>query len=536
MSSAEALHERVLVLAPRGRDAELAGRALQALAPVQLCGTGEEFLHELAAGVGVVLIAQEAITPRLMASLVAGLTAQEAWSDVPFVVLAGAKPRSEYRALRADRDVPTQLDALGNVVVLDRPVRIQTLLGVVRVALESRKRQYLMRVLHQELEALNRGKDEFLAMLGHELRNPLGAAGTALTMLQLQTGPVDEHRRARYQDIIARQMRSMTRMLDDILDVSRLALGKLSIEGSDLDLGQLVRRSVEVLQYTAQQARHTLTVEVGQGPFLVRGDAVRFEQIVANVVGNAIKYTPPGGSIQVDVRSDDVDVVIAVRDNGIGISPEMLPKVFELFTQARNGRDRARGGLGVGLALVDSLVRMHGGKVELTSEGLGKGTQVTVRIPRMVAPSVAAVAPAQRDLPGRSLHVLIIEDDQDGREVLREMLEARGHLVEVATSGLEGIARAARAPPDVLLTDLGLPGVDGFEVARRLRTACSPVPYLVAITGYGLPEDRRRTREAGFDDHLLKPVEVAALERVFENAAERRASTRDMEGALISQP
>lgn len=529
MSSAEPLQERVLVLAPRGRDAELAGRALRGLAPVRLCGTGEEFLHELAAGVGVVLIAQEALTPRLLESLVAGLASQEAWSNVPFVVLAGAKPRGEYRTLRADRDVLTQTEALGNVVILDRPVRIQTLQGVVRVALESRKRQSLMRVLHQNLEALNRGKDEFLAMLGHELRNPLGAAGTALTMLQLQPGPGDERRRARYQDIIARQLRSMTRMLDDILDVSRLSLGKLSIEGSELELGGLVLKSIEALQYSAQHARHTLTVKVGQGPFLVRGDAVRFEQIVANVVGNAIKYTPPGGSIQVDIRGDDVDVVIAVRDNGIGISPEMLPRVFELFTQARNGK----GGLGVGLALVDTLVRMHGGKVELTSEGLGKGTQVTVRIPRMVAPLVAAVAPSHRGLPDRPLHVLIIEDDPDGREVLRELLEARGYRVEAATSGLEGIARAARARPDVLLTDLGLPGVDGFEVARRLHTTCSPVPYLVALTGHGLPEDRRRTREAGFDEHLLKPVDVAALERIFENAAERCASTWDMEGALI---
>jgi signal transduction histidine kinase/ActR/RegA family two-component response regulator len=520
MSAAEALHERILVLAPRGRDAELAARVLQGLAQVRPCGSGEEFLRELAAGVGVVLIAQEALTPRLLESLAEGLAAQEAWSDVPFVVLAGAKARDGYRALRADRDVLTQLEALGNVVLLDRPVRIQTLLGVVRVALESRKRQSVMRVLHQNLEALNRGKDEFLAMLGHELRNPLNAASTALTMLQ--AAPVDEARRARYQDVIARQVRAMTRMLDDILDVSRLSLGKLSLEGSDLDLGQLVRRSVESLQHNAQRARHTLTLEVGEGPFPVRGDAVRFEQVVANVVGNALKYTPPGGRIHVDVQRDDVDVRIAVRDNGIGISPEMLPRVFELFTQARNGGDRAQGGgLGVGLALVDSLVRMHGGKVELTSGGLGKGTEVTVRIPLVAAPgAAAAAAPAPRHGPGRSFRVLLVEDDEDGREGLREMLEARGHRVEVAGDGREGLAQALRNPPDVLLTDLGMPGLDGYEVARRLRAAGTPVPYLVAVTGFGLPEDRRRTREAGFDDHLLKPVDVEALDRVFRSAAE----------------
>jgi len=521
MSSAELLHERILVFAPRGRDAELAGRELQGLAKVQLCATGDAFLRELAAGVGVVLVAQEALTAGVMTSLAAGLAAQEAWSDVPFVVLGSAQVRSEYRALRSDRDVLSQLEALGNVVMLERPVQVKTLRGVVRVALESRKRQNLMRVLHENLEALNRGKGEFLAMLGHELRNPLGAAATALTLLQ--TGPVDERRRTRYQDIIARQVRSMTRMLDDILDVSRLSLGKLSIQGSELELGQLVRACVEALQFSAAQSRHTLTVETAEGPFLVRGDPVRFEQILANVVGNSIKYTPPGGRIHVAVGLDDVDVTVVVRDNGIGISPEMLPRVFELFTQARSGSDRAQGGLGVGLALVDSLVRMHGGSVELASEGLGQGTQLTLRIPRLVTPSLAPVPPGQGEPPARSLHVLTIEDDQDGREVLREMLEARGHRVEAAADGAEGIAEAARAPPDLVLTDLGLPGMDGFEVARRLRAACSPVPYLVALTGHGLPEDRRRTRDAGFDDHLVKPVDVTLLDGIFESVAKRLA-------------
>ncbi|HYH98801.1 hybrid sensor histidine kinase/response regulator, partial [Hyalangium sp.] len=389
---------------------------------------------------------------------------------------------------------------------------------------ESRKRQYLMRVLHQNLEALNRGKDEFLAMLGHELRNPLGAARTALTILQ--GGPVDERRRARYLEILDRQMHAMTRMLDDILDVSRLSLSKLHLEGQDLDLGQLVRRSVDSLQSNARHARHTLTLDIGDGPFLVRGDAIRFEQIIANVVGNAIKYTPPGGRIQVTVQRDDVDVVIWVRDNGIGISPEMLPKVFELFTQARNGTERTQSGLGVGLALVDTLVRMHGGKVEMTSEGLGKGSQFQIRIPLAAAQDLAVVAPTQRDLPSRLLHVLIVEDNQDGREVLHELLEASGHRVDVAVNGLDGIAQATRAPPDVLLTDISLPELDGYEVARRVRATCSPVPYLVALTGYGMPEDRRRTREAGFDAHLVKPLNFELLERVFEHAAGRNASTR----------
>jgi signal transduction histidine kinase/ActR/RegA family two-component response regulator len=530
MSSAEARQERVLIFAPRGRDAELAGRVLGGLAPVEPCRTAEEFLRELAAGVGVVLIAEEALTPALLESLVSGLASQEAWSDVPFVVLAGTKLHAEYRTLRTDSDVLSKLEALGNVVTLERPVRIRTLVGVVRVALESRKRQYLMRVLHQNLETLNRGKDEFLAMLGHELRNPLGAARTALTLLQDVS--VDERRRARYLEIIERQMRAMTRMLDDILDVSRLSLGKLHLEGQDLDLGQLVRRSFDSLQSNARRARHTLTLEMGEGPFLIRGDAIRFEQILANVIGNAIKYTPPGGSIQVSVQRDDLDVIIRVRDNGIGISPEMLPRVFELFTQARNGAERSQGGLGVGLALVDSLVRMHGGKAEITSEGVGKGSQFQIRIPLVAARNARFVAPTQRNVPCRPMHVLIVEDNQDGREVLREMLEASGHRVDVAVDGLEGIARATRTPPDVLLTDIGLPGVDGYEVARRVRAICSPVPYLVALTGYGMPEDRRRTREAGFDEHLVKPVDFELLERVFEHVAGRNSAPQPLRDGI----
>jgi signal transduction histidine kinase/ActR/RegA family two-component response regulator len=524
MSSAEARQERVLIFAPTGRDAELAGRVLRGLTSVDLCSTAEELLRELAAGVGVVLIAEEALTTGLLESLGSGLVSQEAWSNVPFVVLAGTKSRTKYRTLRADPDVLLKLEALGNVVTLDRPVRMQTLVGVVRVALENRKRQYVMQVLHQNLEVLNRGKDEFLAMLGHELRNPLGAARIALTMLQGSL--IDERRRARYLEIIDRQMGAMTRMLDDILDVSRLSLGKLRLEGQDLDLGQLVRRSVDSLQPNAHHDRHILTLEMGDVPFLVRGDAIRLEQIITNVIGNAIKYTPPGGRIQVAVQRDDVDVVIWVRDNGIGISPEMLPKIFELFTQARNGPGRAQGGLGVGLALVDTLVRMHGGKARMTSEGLGKGSQFEIRIPLVALQNVAIILPAQRDRSRRPLHVLIVEDNPDGREVLRELLEASGHRIDVAVDGLDGLAQAIRAPPDVLLTDIGLPGLDGYEVARRVRAACSPVPYLVALTGYGMPEDRRRTREAGFDEHLVKPLNFELLERIFEHVAGRIALTR----------
>lgn len=510
-------HERLLVLAPTGRDAELAQRELVALASVEIVRSADNLLAEMALGVGVVVVAEEALTKSLVDSLISGLAAQGAWSDVPFIILAGTPLRAEYRTGQGPRDVLQELAALGNLAILERPVAVRTLVGVARVALESRRRQYGMRLLHDNLQALNRGKDEFLAMLGHELRNPLGAATSALALLQ--TSPADGPRRQRYLDILQRQTRAMTRMLDDLLDVSRVSLGKLQLqlEQKSLDLEELVRRAIDGLQAHVERARHTLTFEAAEGPFPVHGDPVRFEQIIANVVVNAIKYTPPGGRIQVGVRRDAVDVVVEVRDSGIGITSEMLPNVFGLFAQASDG---AQGGLGVGLALVDTLVRMHGGRVSIASEGLGKGCQVEVRIP-LAIDRVAAEPPVAQLRATGSFRVLIVEDDQDVRETLREVLEAKGHQVAVAMNAADGLIEAARTRPDLLLSDIGLPGMNGYELAQRVRKALVPVPYLVAVTGYGLPEDRRRAREAGFDAHMLKPVDLAALNKVFEVVAER---------------
>jgi signal transduction histidine kinase/ActR/RegA family two-component response regulator len=519
--------ERVLVLTPTGRDAQLVAAALGIQFQVVICPRPEDLLPELAEGVGALLIAEEALTPPLVRELVAGLDQQGPWSNVPFVVLAG-KPSAPNLPDWASRDVLAQLEPLGNVTVLERPVRIRTLVGVIKVALESRRRQLQMRALHENVQTLNRGKDEFLAMLGHELRNPLAAIRTALAVLPQAKD--DEVRFERYLAILERQSLAMKRMLDDLLDVSRVSIGKVRLEVEEVELTELARQTVEALAPVARGQGQTLTFEATVSRLPVRGDPVRLEQVITNVVGNALKYTPPGGRIAVVLERVEAEAVFRVKDDGIGLEPEMISKVFELFTQARVGLDRAQGGLGVGLALVDGLVKAHGGHVTAHSEGLGKGAEFRVRLPLSdhrdsPGPDRSSSAPE-----GDGLRVVVVDDNADLRETLHDILQQRGHEVTAAATGTSALDLARAATPDVMIIDIGLPQLDGYEVARRVRAAASAGnPHLVALTGYGSPEAQRRSREAGFDDHLLKPVVLEQLDQVLARVAERLKRSRKRE-------
>ncbi len=516
------LSERVLILTPTGKDAPLVASALSPTFGVEICSGPQALGAALTQGVGAVLIAEEAITPELLGELVAGVDRQEPWSDVPFVVLAGRPPARNLPDW-AERDVLRQLEPLGNVTVIERPVRIRTLVGVVRVALESRRRQQQMRVLHESVQALNHGKDQFLAMLGHELRNPLSAVRTALGVLQHPKNRTQDPRLGRCLDIIDRQSLAMGRMLEDLLDVSRVSLGKVRLEWQQVELAHLVRSAVETLQQAAHAQGQSLTVSGPREGLRLRGDPVRLEQVTNNVVGNALKYTPRGGNIQVTLGRDGPDAVLSVKDDGIGLEPDLLPKVFDLFTQGRMGLDRAQGGLGVGLALVDNLVRMHGGRVAVTSEGAGKGCEFRIHLPLLdgAHPSAEAEMTSNDDAEASSLRVLLVEDNGDIRETLGELLEEMGYHVASAACGLEAVALAQSSTPDLLLVDIGLPDIDGLEVARRVRASCSADLHLVALTGYGMAEDHRRSREAGFDDHLVKPLDPDELERLLARVAGR---------------
>lgn len=366
-------------------------------------------------------------------------------------------------------------------------------------------------------EAANRSKDEFLAMLGHELRNPLSAISNAASLLE--SGRADPSIASRAREIIARQVSHLTRLTDDLLDAGRALMGKIVLRPQPLDLAALARQSLATLAASGRTARHRVVEELES--VWVVADAIRLEQVVSNLVVNAVKYTPAGGTVRVSVKREGAEAVLCVADTGIGLTRELAERVFELFVQGDRELDRSQGGLGIGLTLVRRLAEMHGGSASVQSDGPDKGSEFTVRLPatepRAPAPPVPVPARASPS-PARS--ILLIEDNDDARETLRILLEMAGHRVETANDGAAGLERALAMQPDVALVDVGLPKMDGYEVARRLRAAPGVrQPFLVALTGYGLPEDRQRAFDAGFDAHVVKPVDNDTLAQVLATSS-----------------
>jgi PAS domain S-box-containing protein len=360
--------------------------------------------------------------------------------------------------------------------------------------------------LYRETAEANRAKDEFLATLSHELRNPLGAIVNAAAALD--HGGIGEDRAARLRQIIHRQTHHLTRLVDDLLDVARATAGKIALNRQPIDLADVAGGCVRSLRESGRAHHRRVTIRVES--VIVNADPTRLAQIITNLLDNAVKFTPTGGAVDVDVMREGQEGVIRVSDRGMGITPEMLPRVFDLFAQAEQPLDRSVGGLGIGLALSRRLVEMHGGTITVASEGRGRGAQFTVRLPveAMPTPAPAPAVPA----PKRARTILVIEDNDDARESLRLLLESLGHRVLAAVDGHQGVAQALEHRPEVLLVDLGLPGLDGYEVARAVRsTPGGTSAMLIAVTGYGQAEDRRRSREAGFDAHLVKPVSQSLL-------------------------
>jgi signal transduction histidine kinase/FixJ family two-component response regulator len=516
------LEERVLVLAPTGRDAALACQILnQAGLTCEPCLDEASLFAEIEAGAGTAILAEEALQPWTIQALAELLSRQETWSDLPLIVFA--------RSGGVQENVVSTLSPLSNTTILERPVRVSTLLFAVQAALRARHRQFEVRdLLHRQADA-DRRKDEFLAMLGHELRNPLAAIRNALWILA-ETGSAEE-RDVRQRDIIERQTHHLVRMVDDLLDVSRVTLGKIILKQQTVDLAEVAQRCLGELGLSALAVSHDLTVETEAEPARVSGDPVRLEQVICNLLQNAIKYTPPGGRICLSVHCEKGEGVVRVRDTGVGIAEEMLPRIFEPFTQVESSRTRSEGGLGLGLPLVRSLVELHHGEVEAHSAGPGQGSEFVVRLPLRKGERAAARPPR---LPERvasvssqglatPLRVLVVEDNEDGRESLRDLLELWGHEVELAENGTQGVEKALSLHPDVALVDIGLPGIDGNEVARRIRAVFGTANMeLIAMTGYGQAEDRRRALQAGFDSYLVKPVDPAHLGRLLATARNTR--------------
>jgi signal transduction histidine kinase/ActR/RegA family two-component response regulator len=346
-------------------------------------------------------------------------------------------------------------------------------------------------------------KDQFLAMLAHELRNPLAPIRIATQLISMrETSPPIQKAR----EIIERQVGHLARLLDDLFDVSRITSGKVELRKESVNLATVVANALESSRGIIQERTHSLSVSLPEEPVFLDADPMRLEQVITNLVNNAARYTPQHGHIAVTVTRENTEAVLRVRDDGAGIPADMLPRVFDLFTQADRSLARSEGGLGIGLTIVRNLVERHGGTVSVESDGPGRGSEFIVRLPlgssreAPLEPSVKDVAVMPR------LSILVIEDNADGREMLREMLEVEGHQVRVAEDGPSGLEMAWSARPDVALVDIGLPGLDGYEVGRRIRAKLGTSVRLVALTGYGQANDRRHSRDAGFDAHLVKPV------------------------------
>jgi CheY-like chemotaxis protein len=360
-------------------------------------------------------------------------------------------------------------------------------------------------------------KNEFLAMLSHELRNPLAAMSSAANLLTVTDPQGAQAGRAR--DVIERQTKHMRRLIEDLLDVSRITMGKASLTRIPLDLAETVRRVVESWRTGGRLG--TRRLDLSASPVWVDGDAERLEQIVSNLLDNAIKFSPPGAKVTVTVKQEGDAAVLVVSDDGEGIAPDLIGRVFDLFVQGERGIDRGKGGMGIGLALVKMLAGMHGGTAAAASAGPGQGATFTVRLPAVEAVRTRTPAEISRP-PPRLRRILIIEDNDDAREMLREWLVMNGHDVQDARDGASGLALAERLSPEVALIDIGLPDMDGYEVARRLRSARDGTISLIALTGYGQPDDRRRALEAGFDVHLTKPVETERLEEIIAALGKKR--------------
>jgi PAS domain S-box-containing protein len=386
------------------------------------------------------------------------------------------------------------------------------LLGFSKVTrdLTERKRAEEERAARLAADQANKAKDEFLAMLGHELRNPLAPIVTALQLVKLRTG-----RLSKEEQIIERQVNHMMRLVDDLLDIAQITQGKVVLRKQPLDVRELVAKAVEVASPLFEQRRHHFDVDAPGSPIPVEGDEARLTQVFANLLLNAAKYTEPGGHIRAQIELVDGDVRVSVHDDGKGIEPELLPRVFELFVQGQQRSDRASGGLGIGLALVRSLTALHGGRVSAHSDGVGCGSTFTVRLP--VAHGDDAELDAHAARTGlrpcaNARRVLLVDDNEDALELLAAVLSGSGHDVQTATDPIAALDAAKRWVPDIAILDIGLPVMDGYALAAQLRADLGDAaPRLIALTGYGQRNDRVRSEQAGFAAHLIKPIDAQRL-------------------------
>ena len=505
---------RVLVLPPTPRDGTMTCQMLaKAGIAADTVPSMSAVVRELRRGAAVLLLPEEAIAGGEV-DLLRVLAEQPPWSDLPILVMTRPGADSAYAA--------HAVRVLSNVTLLERPLHVATLISAIRTALRARERQYQIRAhLAERAKALqtlrdaDRRKDEFLATLGHELRNPLSPLLTSLHLLKRSGG--SKRIVTKTVEVMERQIHFLVRLVDDLLEISRITRGVIDVSMQPLDLSMIVSAAIESSRPFVESGRHELIFNAPDQPSIVEGDFVRLTQVFANLINNAAKYTDVGGHIWVEISCEGTDAVVTVRDDGIGIAPEHLSLVFDMFTQVNRSDRRTQGGLGIGLTLVRSLVQVHRGSVAARSEGIGCGTTFEVRLPLVLdrqpcveSPSVLGTLPNCR--------VLVVDDNQDAGDMLGMLLRSLQATVHTVHSGPDALATIDEFDPDVVLLDIGMPFMDGYEVARRIRARRGRRVRLIALTGWGQEEDVRRAERAGFDHHLVKPPDLEKLGRLLAQA------------------
>ncbi len=515
---------RVLVLPPSAPDGEIAIRVIADIGlPMVLCADVEHLIREVQGGAAALVVTEElgASNQRALADVVA---AQPEWSDLPIVLLA--------RQGADSMDVVNVLGTLGNVILVERPVRATALVSAMAASFLARERQYQLRDCLGELRhadervrTTDRSTDEFLATLGHALRNPLASILTGVELVRLADLSEPHVRRA--VAVIDRQVNMLVRLVDDLLEVSRVTRGAIEIRREPLDLSEILQTAADSTRASFDGSGQVLVLSIAAQPIPVLGDAIRLTQVFTHLLNNAAKYSYPEGHIKVVAEMDEETATVSVEDQGVGLDNERLTSIFDMFVQVDRHSRRRQGGLGIGLTLVRSLVAMHGGEVEARSEGPGRGCQFIVRLPLLTS----CAETLRRDAGAFPMRrILVVDDNEDAADNLGALLTALGAVTKVAHSGEEALDALASFSADCVLLDIGMPNMDGYEVVRRIRASHHVTPLLVALTGWGQDEDRRRSRAAGFDVHLVKPPDLNELGQLLERRKQRRSAS-DTNGA-----
>lgn len=506
------MEQRILIYAPGGQDAALAAKVLarEAIAS-HACRSADELAEQLALGAGGVLTVDEALHAGVYSVLDAYARQQPDWSDLPVILLTHTGLDS--------RPLRQVIATLGNLTLLERPVHILTLITSAHAMLRARQRQYQVR-------ETQRRKDEFIASLGHELRNPLAPIKSSVALLK-HLFPASEQV-GKVSDVIERQVTHLTRLVDDLLDVARITSGKVLLQRKEFELQQMLDHVTELCQPAASNRHISIALDVPPHAVTLHADYARVVQIFANIVSNAVKFTPDGGHIHITARQTQGQLQVAVEDNGIGIEPEAIARIFSMFEQGRTVTGQMTSGLGIGLSLARQFAEMHGGSIDAYSDGPGRGSRFIVTLPASASDIPAATPAAAGSESPASAHqpvqVLVVDDNRDAADSLQSLFLLEGYAASVAYGGKQALAAVDMAWPQLVVMDLGMPDMDGYEAARQIRQRAQGREVLmIALTGWGQGEARSRTEQAGFAHHLTKPVDFAAIAALLRAHLAQRA-------------